>query len=67
MLGQIESELAPQEVDRFGPRECELGRRDVEDRSRHPPPREAGELRRPSRGEDEVGVVGEHFGELVAE
>ena len=67
MLGQIERELSAQKLDRLGARERELGRGHVEHGSRQPPPREAAELGRPSRGEHEVGVIRQQINELVAE
>ncbi len=67
LLGELETKLAAQELDRLGTREGELRRRDVEDGSRQAPPREAAELRRPPRREHQVGVLREQIDELVAE
>src|SRR5439155_23701887 len=58
LLREIESELATEELDRLGARECELRRGDVEDGSRQPPASEAAELRRAPRCQHEVGIVG---------
>ena len=57
VLGQIERELSAQELDRLSTGERELGCGNVEHGSRQPPPREAAELRRPSRGEHQVGAI----------
>ena len=67
VLGQVESELATEQLDRLRPRERELRRGDVEHRPPESPPREASELGRAARGEDEVRVLGEELEELVAE
>ena len=67
MLGQIERELSAQELDRLSTGERELGCGNVEHGSRQPPPREAAELWRPSRGEHQVGVIRQQIDELVAE
>src|SRR2546428_912385 len=67
VLGQVESELATEQLDRLRPRERELRRGDVEHRSPESPPREATELGRAACGEDEVRVLGEELEELVAE
>ena len=67
VLGQVESELATEQLDRLRPRERELRRGDVEHRPSESPPREATELGRAACGEDEVRVLGEELKELVAE
>src|SRR5438034_833786 len=67
LLRHVEPELPTEELDRFGARKCELGRGDVEHRSGEPPAWKATELRSATRGEDEMGVVGEDVHELVPE
>src|SRR5438477_2431481 len=67
VLGQLESELATEQLDRLRPRERELRRGDVEHRPAESPPWEATELGRAAGGEDEVRVLGEELEELVAE
>ena len=67
VLGKLERELAAQQLDRLGSGEGKLRRGDVEDVARKSPAREARELRRSTRREDEVHVVGQLLDQLVGE
>src|SRR5439155_12962077 len=56
VLGQVESELSTEQLDRLRPRERELRRGDVEHRPPESPPREATELGRAARRSEERRV-----------
>ena len=67
VLGQVEAELAAQQLDRLGPGERELRGRDVQDGASQAPARKTAELRRPPGGKNKVRVVGKKLDELAPE
>src|SRR3989441_703416 len=67
VLGQIQTELAAQQLDRFGTRERELRRRDIQDRTGEAPARQPPELRRAACGEHQMRALGKELDEFATE